>query len=66
MTGNNISIDRMFDVLEQTCVSRGFLDCGSIFDSQYHYPLRSESYETYIIEVEQFTDCDFKQISCPW
>ena len=62
---NQISIDHIFDVLEKTCINRGFLDCASTFDAKYHYPRQSESYETYVIEIEQFINCDLSLTSCP-
>jgi hypothetical protein len=65
LDSNKITVDHIFDVLEQTCVNRTFLNCGSTFDGKYHYPVQSQSYEVYIIEVEQFVECNANQTTCP-
>jgi len=65
LDGNKISVDNIFDILERTCVNKGLLNCGSTFDKKYHYPMQSQSYETYSIDIEQFVECNVNQTTCP-
>jgi hypothetical protein len=62
---DNPTIDEVFRVLGKGCAARGFLDCGLEFDPRFHYPRYSESYEYFIIQVEQFVPCGEEPADCP-
>jgi hypothetical protein len=52
------TVDQIFSRLESECSSRGFIDCGITFNSQFHYPTMAHSYEMFYVEIEQFIPCD--------
>jgi len=52
------TVDQIFSRLESGCTSRGFIDCGVTFNSQFHYPTTAHSYELFYLEIQQFIPCD--------
>ena len=57
-------VEQIFSLAE-SCAKRGVIDCGIEFDPEYHYPKWILSYETFIVEVEQFRPCRQSVADCP-
>lgn len=60
----NLTVEQIFNLIDQSCVDRGFLDCGFESDPQYHYPKQVDSYELITIKVENFTPCEQGMANC--
>ena len=64
LDSNVLTIEQIFLFAEQHCTSRGVLNCGISYDSQYHFPKLIESYEVIVVEVDRFINCSQNSSKC--
>lgn len=59
-----ITVEELFAFVGDECIDEGFLRCAIVYDFEYRYPKKAESYPVFIFEVTDFISCDKTPDDC--